>query len=153
MGIFLWLDVSHCSGCDSKHKPRKEVVDVFNHKMHQKHFIDVNHSKRVQDVNREKRNLSEVYGRSKKGRSVHHDACWRGHGLGYCIIFAVSVACYFNAIWGDFVHDDVPAIVQNRDVLGETSILELFRNDFWGASMSDPASHKSYRPLTTLSFR
>ena len=26
-------------------------------------------------------------------------------------------------------------------------------NDFWGTSMADPHSHKSYRPLTVLTFR
>ena len=30
---------------------------------------------------------------------------------------------------------------------------EVFRNDFWGMPLSDPESHKSYRPLTVLSFR
>ena len=29
----------------------------------------------------------------------------------------------------------------------------VFGNDFWGLPLSDPESHKSYRPLTVLSFR
>ena len=29
----------------------------------------------------------------------------------------------------------------------------MFSNDFWGHPISDPESHKSYRPLTILSFR
>jgi hypothetical protein len=43
--------------------------------------------------------------------------------------------------------------VQNRDVLGETSLYRLFRNDFWGQDIALSDSHKSYRPLTVLSFR
>jgi len=76
-----------------------------------------------------------------------------GANVGYCVVAIVSIVCYLNGINGDFVHDDIPAIVQNRDVSGETSILDVFRNDFWGTPMSDPNSHKSYRPLTTLTFR
>ena len=34
-----------------------------------------------------------------------------------------------------------------------TPLSRLFLNDFWGLPLSDPESHKSYRPLTTLSFR
>ena len=32
-------------------------------------------------------------------------------------------------------------------------MIQLFKNDFWGTPISDPESHKSYRPLTILSFR
>ncbi|XP_075234795.1 protein O-mannosyl-transferase TMTC1-like [Lycorma delicatula] len=69
---------------------------------------------------------------------------------------AVGVAClllYSNSLHGDFVHDDIPAIVRNQDVLGSSPLLQLFLDDFWGTPMSDAFSHKSYRPLTTLSFR
>lgn len=72
------------------------------------------------------------------------------------ISLAIIILCsitYWNSLNGDFVHDDLPAIVQNPDVLGTTSIRQLFANDFWGRSMSDPESHKSYRPITTLTFR
>ncbi|KAK6625652.1 hypothetical protein RUM43_005951 [Polyplax serrata] len=71
----------------------------------------------------------------------------------YSIVAAVSFLCYMNAFFGDFVHDDVPAITRNRDVTGQTPVLQVLRNDFWGTAMSDPSSHKSYRPLTTFSFR
>lgn len=71
----------------------------------------------------------------------------------YAFIAFIAVACYLNGIQGDFVHDDIPAITMNKDVLGVTPITNVFRNDFWGTPMSDVNSHKSYRPLTTLSFR
>ena len=34
-----------------------------------------------------------------------------------------------------------------------TPLRSVFSNDFWGLPLSDPESHKSYRPLTVLSFR
>ncbi|CAG9562902.1 unnamed protein product [Danaus chrysippus] len=71
----------------------------------------------------------------------------------YTMVISTAVLSYVNSLNGDFVHDDIPAIVTNGDVLGRSSIRELFLNDFWGTAMVDPNSHKSYRPLTTLSFR
>merc|ERR1712037_828662 len=53
----------------------------------------------------------------------------------------------------DFVHDDIPAIVRNPDVQGRTGFISLFKNDFWGKAMSEKTSHKSYRPLTVLTYR
>ena len=35
----------------------------------------------------------------------------------------------------------------------DTPLSTVFLNDFWGQPLSDPESHKSYRPLTILSFR
>lgn len=74
---------------------------------------------------------------------------WRA----YAIICFVAIVCYLNGMNGEFVHDDIPAITLNRDVLGTNKIAYAFKNDFWGAPMADANSHKSYRPLTVLSFR
>lgn len=71
----------------------------------------------------------------------------------YFIVSAVAILCYINSLSGDFVHDDLPAIVYNRDVLGTSSITDMLLNDFWGMRMKLKESHKSYRPLTTLTFR
>ncbi|CAK1551539.1 unnamed protein product [Leptosia nina] len=70
----------------------------------------------------------------------------------YLMVTATAVLSYVNSLNGDFVHDDIPAIVTNRDVTGG-GLRQLFLDDFWGTPMVDPNSHKSYRPLTTLSFR
>lgn len=43
--------------------------------------------------------------------------------------------------------------VGNRDVWTDSSWGDMWRHDFWGQQMTDPASHKSFRPLTTLSYR
>lgn len=71
----------------------------------------------------------------------------------YTLVASVGALTYANSLTGEFVHDDIPAIVSNGDVNGGNNVLQVFRNDFWGTPMSDPNSHKSYRPLTTLSFR
>lgn len=71
----------------------------------------------------------------------------------YAIVSVVAIAVYVNGLSGDFVHDDIPAITMNKDVLGLSPISNVFKNDFWGTPMADISSHKSYRPLTTLTFR
>ncbi|KAH7639783.1 transmembrane and tpr repeat-containing protein 1-like [Dermatophagoides farinae] len=73
--------------------------------------------------------------------------------LTYSIVAIISIVCFINSLNGDFVHDDIPAIVKNGDVHGTTTIWQLFNNDFWGRPMSDVESHKSYRPITTFTFR
>lgn len=46
------------------------------------------------------------------------------------------------------------AIVQNPDVTSaQRSAAQVFRHDFWGYNLTDSDSHKSYRPLTTYTFR
>ena len=72
-----------------------------------------------------------------------------------CITSLIVLCClsYWNSLSGDLVHDDVFAIKNNADVRPETPLSSLLANDFWGKDMSDPTSHKSYRPLTILSFR
>lgn len=58
-----------------------------------------------------------------------------------------------NALHGEFVFDDMYAIVQNPDVYSSQPWLALFEHDFWGFPLESEKSHKSYRPLTTLTFR
>lgn len=71
----------------------------------------------------------------------------------YAMVVVIAVLSYLNSLNGDFVHDDIPAIVTNPDVTGSSTLKQLLLNDFWGTPMGDVNSHKSYRPLTTLSFR
>ncbi|XP_022235591.1 transmembrane and TPR repeat-containing protein CG4050-like [Limulus polyphemus] len=71
----------------------------------------------------------------------------------YLCVGIVAGLCYINSLYGDFVHDDIVAVTTNPDVLGKTSLVQVFLADFWGKPMSDPSSHKSYRPLTVLTFR
>lgn len=75
------------------------------------------------------------------------------HVYAYALISFIAVMVYLNGINGNFVHDDIPAISLNKDVIGVNKITRSFFNDFWGTPMDDVNSHKSYRPLTVLSFR
>lgn len=79
--------------------------------------------------------------------------CRTDNWCAYAFISFVAIVCYLNGIHGDFVHDDIPAITQNKDVIAVNKITKTFLNDFWGTPMADTNSHKSYRPLTVLSFR
>ncbi|XP_047740162.1 uncharacterized protein LOC108675526 [Hyalella azteca] len=71
----------------------------------------------------------------------------------HCVVLLSSVAVYLNGLFGDYVHDDISVIVQNRDVQGTTPLMHVFVNDYWGRRLDHPLSHKSYRPLVILSFR
>ncbi|XP_061706739.1 protein O-mannosyl-transferase TMTC1-like [Cydia pomonella] len=79
--------------------------------------------------------------------------CFNRDLVMYGIVTGAAVLSYINSFNGEFVHDDIPAIVMNPDVIGTNTLQQVFDNDFWGMPMSDVNSHKSYRPLTSLSFR
>ncbi|CAB3400234.1 unnamed protein product [Caenorhabditis bovis] len=78
------------------------------------------------------------------------------HGAGeiYKILAIVVFAFvpFLPSINGDFVFDDAESIVNNPIVNGQESIIKIFSRDFWGTPIQSPHSHKSYRPLTTLTF-
>lgn len=40
-----------------------------------------------------------------------------------------------------------------QDLRAETPLTDLWHHDFWGSRLSSNTSHKSYRPLTVLTFR
>ena len=70
------------------------------------------------------------------------------------LVFTVAFLTYYNSLFGEFVFDDHRAILTNDDLdVGKTSFWRLFVDDFWGGHMSRTESHKSYRPLTVLTFR
>ena len=69
------------------------------------------------------------------------------------VVFVLSVLCFCVSYDGDFLFDDVRAVTENKDVLPETPLSEVFRNDYWGQRMTSSTSHKSYRPITVLTFR
>lgn len=43
--------------------------------------------------------------------------------------------------------------IENADVMGTSTLRQVFTNDYWGRPMNSHSSHKSWRPLTILSFR
>lgn len=72
-------------------------------------------------------------------------------------LFLAAVFVYFNGLFSEFVFDDIFAIVDNADVVEGSQLLltsdAFLKHDFWGQDIKSTTSHKSYRPLTTLSFR
>lgn len=98
----------------------------------------------------------EVNNNDVKTNSLFTEAIGKWRSIKYLneiICFLVACISYANGLCGDFVHDDLFAIKNNDDVTGRNSIFETFRNDYWGQPMSNNGSHKSYRPLTILTFR
>jgi tetratricopeptide (TPR) repeat protein len=66
------------------------------------------------------------------------------------ILLVLSFALYWPALPGQFVSDDVNAIVSNEHVRGPLDPAALFtRFSWWGAARGDAPG---YRPLVTLSF-
>lgn len=68
-------------------------------------------------------------------------------------VAVVALLCFINSYDGEFVFDDSEAIVNNKDLKPATPLNNIWRNDFWGSNLSSNSSHKSYRPLTVLTFR
>ncbi|KAI4887485.1 hypothetical protein NFI96_017745 [Prochilodus magdalenae] len=85
---------------------------------------------------------------------------------------AVALVLYVNTLDADFCYDDrhvgkaafetaymsrrcihSRAIKTNPDLLPETPWTNILYDDFWGTLLTHSGSHKSFRPLCTLSFR
>ncbi|KAJ1371662.1 hypothetical protein KIN20_033649 [Parelaphostrongylus tenuis] len=64
----------------------------------------------------------------------------------------MAIVPYFPSIDGEFVFDDSVTVVNNPVVNGKAGIEQMFDADYWGQPIRSPQSHKSYRPLTTLTF-
>lgn len=106
-------------------------------------------------------NLKLQSQKTSRGPSCHKHSCDLCNipfpdlpkSLRYGVIALTSIACYLNSLEYDLVHDDVFAIKENLDIRSETPLRNILSNDFWGKPMSSNRSHKSYRPLCTLTFR
>nr|CAD7575998.1 unnamed protein product [Timema californicum] len=73
--------------------------------------------------------------------------------LSVLVVAVAAVVCYANSVDGHFVFDDSEAVVNNEDLRPNMPLWNLLHNDFWGTRLTHNHSHKSYRPLTVLSFR
>eukprot|EP00118_Oscarella_pearsei_P013628 m.110496 g.110496 ORF g.110496 m.110496 type:complete len:643 (+) comp37400_c0_seq1:3-1931(+) len=79
---------------------------------------------------------------------------WAGPASASFVCGFVAVIVYLNSLQGGFVFDDHRGILKNEDIRTDvTPLSNLWVNDFWGGAMSREVSHKSYRPLTVLSYR
>lgn len=65
------------------------------------------------------------------------------------IITVVAILSFSGNIHGNFVFDDREAIINNRAI---REIGKILKTDFWGYPIRSPHSHKSYRPITTITF-
>eukprot|EP01063_Lacrimia_lanifica_P009983 TRINITY_DN16792_c0_g1_i2.p1 TRINITY_DN16792_c0_g1~~TRINITY_DN16792_c0_g1_i2.p1 ORF type:complete len:710 (+),score=98.01 TRINITY_DN16792_c0_g1_i2:89-2218(+) len=75
-------------------------------------------------------------------------------GRDSAVLALLVVALYAGTLHGKFLIDDGPGIARNRDVDSAKSTLwQLMTDDYWGVPIASDWSHKSYRPLTVLSFR
>ncbi|XP_077450508.1 protein O-mannosyl-transferase TMTC2-like [Stigmatopora argus] len=66
---------------------------------------------------------------------------------------AVAAGVYVNTLDADFCYDDSRAIKTNQDLLPTTPWSNIWYDDFWGTLLTHSGSHKSFRPLCTLTFR
>ena len=64
--------------------------------------------------------------------------------------FLLSLVLHVNSVRNGIVWDDRASVTYNKDVATGPDYLN---HDYWGQPMAAPDSHKSWRPLATLSFR
>lgn len=69
------------------------------------------------------------------------------------VVGILALLCFANSYDGDFVFDDAEAIINNKDLREDTPFGDLWAHDFWGTKLHSNVSHKSYRPLTVITFR
>ncbi|KAH9117364.1 hypothetical protein AeMF1_008857 [Aphanomyces euteiches] len=79
---------------------------------------------------------------------------WKGHAP-LIAVACVAFGTFSNSLYCGFVWDDRAAILTNQDIRtdGSTTIWDLFYHDFWGTMLTSAGSHKSFRPITVLTFR
>ena len=71
-----------------------------------------------------------------------------------CIVVLLAFCTYINTATCGFVWDDRAAILNNIDIrTDESYVTDLLYHDFWGNNITSSTSHKSYRPITVLTFR
>ena len=74
---------------------------------------------------------------------------WRGA----FVAGAAGLCIFLNSLHGELIFDDLHAVIRNEDVRGGNPMARVWVDDFWGTPMASNSSHKSYRPITVLSFR
>ena len=67
----------------------------------------------------------------------------------------IAVLAYFDvrALTGGWVYDDAGSVIKNVVVNGMVPWQQAFTRDYWGTEMKTPQSHKSFRPITTLTLK
>ena len=67
----------------------------------------------------------------------------------------IAILAYWDpqALCGKWVYDDAGSVAKNVVVNGQVPWKDAFTRDFWGTPMTEPQSHKSFRLITTLTFK
>ena len=77
---------------------------------------------------------------------------WRAYAL--VAMLAAALYSHPRMLDGEFVYDDGGTITGNPVTLGQVPWSQLWKRDYWGKDhIASRASHKSYRPITSVSFR
>lgn len=72
---------------------------------------------------------------------------------------AIAITAYLVPLMAHYPHyeavlDEMHIFANtNKDVTGESLLIDVFTNDYWGRPMSKNDSHKSWRPFSVLTFR
>lgn len=66
---------------------------------------------------------------------------------------AIIAYCDPRALNGGYVYDDAGSVIKNVVVNGMVPWTEAFTRDYWGTEMKEAQSHKSFRPITTLTLK
>lgn len=78
---------------------------------------------------------------------------WYGYNVSCAFVAAVCSSAIAVYHWFIKSNKKTPLICQNDIMYAFAHRSALWRNDFWGRDITHRLSHKSYRPLTILSFR
>lgn len=67
----------------------------------------------------------------------------------------IALVAYFDtrSLTGGWVYDDAGSVIKNVVVNGMVDWKEAFTRDYWGTEMKNVQSHKSFRPITTLTLK
>jgi len=67
----------------------------------------------------------------------------------------IAILAYFDvrSLSGGWVYDDAGSVIKNVVVNGMVDWKEAFTRDYWGTEMKESQSHKSFRPITTLTLK
>ena len=80
----------------------------------------------------------------------------RTAALGALVAFVVGAALFGTQrrLEGPLLYDDKAAVMRNPVVIGQVPLAQVWLVDFWGEhELVLPSSHKSFRPLVTLTYR
>ena len=88
---------------------------------------------------------------TRKHSSNQHLFIRKNEVFAICVISLLSILPFLPALSENFVFDDRPAIFKNKDITNP-SPFSVFHHDFWGGNITAKLSHKSYRPITSITY-